>query len=87
MGYDRGKLEALRRKYAGALEQLHPERQLQCLDLVADGAMRDVEFARRLGQRGMAGRSFESAKGIQRRQAFGHGQLPQVCEIFSQTRA
>ena len=70
---------------AGALEQLDAERLLQRLDLVADGAMGDIQLARRLGQRAMARRRLEGAQRIQGRQALGHERSGLLCEIFSQT--
>ena len=58
---------------ADTLEQLDTERLLQRLDLVADGAMRDIQLTRRLGQRAMARRCLEGAQRVQGWQALDHG--------------
>jgi hypothetical protein len=55
-----------------ALEEPHVERQLEGADLVADGAVRDVELGRRLGHRAMPRRRLEGAPWVERRKSVGH---------------
>ena len=86
-GGDRGKqFGAVGRELeppAHALEQLDLEHELQRPDLVADGAVRDVEFSRREGQRPMARGGLEGAQGIERRQALAHGDPRMIGQYFS----
>ena len=55
-----------------APEQLHAERLLQGLDLMADRGLGDVELLGRLGERQVPGRGLEGAQGVERGQASGH---------------
>ena len=61
---------------AAALEQRDAEIVLQRPDLVADRAMRHVEFARRRRHRAVAGRSLEGAQRIERRKAGRQAKSP-----------
>ena len=55
-----------------AIEQLETERFFQRLDLLADGALGDVQLFRRAREAFAARRSLEGLEGIERRQAARH---------------
>ena len=54
------------------VEQLQPEAVLQGLDLMADRALGDVQFRRRVGEAEVAGGGLEGAQGVQGRQGASH---------------
>ena len=57
---------------AGSLDQPHANVLFQCLDLVTDGAVRDVQRFRGLSQAMGSRGGFERAQSLHRRQPQGH---------------
>jgi len=86
LGQRRGQAGALGRRLDRVrqpAQEREPELVLEQLDVPADGAVGDAEFARRRAHAAEPCGRLEGPKRIERKPCAGHGNLPQawVCQI------